>query len=112
MRLNKLVVYLGVVALLCTLSFGEDVGDDDEDDVEVDSENEPEDKVRKRKSSFACFRDVPTLISLRIFNVWQSKGKKKAVETESYTPPVIALEHEDSVFLAEPFAERSEFESR
>lgn len=87
MRLSKLVVYLGVVALLCTctLSVAEDVSDDDEDDVEVDSENEPEDK---------------------------SKEKKKTVETESYTPPVIALEHEDSVFFAEPFAERSEFESR
>jgi len=34
------------------------------------------------------------------------------VEIESYSPPFIALEHEDSVFFAEPFAERGEFESR
>ena len=34
------------------------------------------------------------------------------MEVESYTPPVIAFEHEESVFFAEPFAERGEFESR
>ena len=47
MRLTKLFVYLGLVLLLCTLSWAADVNEDDEDDVEVDSENEPEDKVRK-----------------------------------------------------------------
>lgn len=45
------------------------------------------------------------------YDVWQGKEKKK-VEIESYTPPVIALEHEESVFFAEPFAKRGEFESR
>ena len=42
----KLLVCVGVVALLCTLSSAEDVNEPDEDDVEIDSENEPEDKVR------------------------------------------------------------------
>lgn len=81
----KLLVCVGLVALLCTLSPAEDVNEPDEDDVEIDSENEPEDK---------------------------GKEKKKAAETEAYQPPEIALEHEDSVFLAEPFAKRQEFESR
>lgn len=85
MRLDKFFIYLGVVALLCALSFSEDVVDDDEDDVEVDSDSESEEK---------------------------GKDKKKPVETESYTPPTIALEHEESVFFAEPFAKRNEFEAR
>lgn len=48
MRLDKFFIYLGVVALLCTLSFSEVVLDDDEDDVEVDSDSESEEKARKR----------------------------------------------------------------
>lgn len=64
MRLNKLLVYLGLVALLCSLSWAADVGDDDEDDVEVDSENEPEDKARKKRSiPFAFLKDVHVKLS-------------------------------------------------
>ena len=117
MRLKQLFVYLGVVVLLCcTLSSRaeDDVADvEDEDEVESDSESEQEDKAsgdsgyisvlncsKRSKIWFNC-------ISYR----WQGKEKKK-VEIESYSPPVIALEHEDSVFFAEPFAKRGEFESR
>ncbi|KAL9971940.1 hypothetical protein ACROYT_G018168 [Oculina patagonica] len=90
MRLNKLLVYLGLVAvvvLLCTLASRaeDDLADvEDEDEIEGESENEPEEKGKE----------------------------KKKVEVESYTPPVIALEHEESVFFAEPFAKQGEFEGR
>lgn len=47
-----------------------------------------------------------------MFNCMSQGKEKKKVEVESYTPPVIALEHEESVFFAEPFAKRGEFESR
>ena len=68
MRLNKLLVYLGLVALLCSLAWAADVGDDDEDDVEVDSENEPEDKVRRKRSiPFAFLRDVHAKLSSIVF---------------------------------------------
>lgn len=57
MQLDKFFVYLGVVALLCALSFSEDVVDDDEDDVEVDSDSEAEEKARRRSvNPFESFR--------------------------------------------------------
>lgn len=57
MRLDKFFIYLGVVALLCALSFSKDVVDDDEDDVEVDSDSESEEKARRRSvNPFRSFR--------------------------------------------------------
>ncbi|XP_068702303.1 calnexin-like [Montipora foliosa] len=85
MRLDKFYVSVAVITLLCALSFCDNADDDYEEDVEVDSESEQDDK---------------------------GKEKKKVTETESYTPPTITLEHEESVFFVEPFAKRSEFESR
>ena len=108
----KLLVCVGLVALLCTLSPAEDVNEPDEDDVEIDSENEPEDKVRNGKYYFWLLQICRYRWLYSIFTVLQGKEKKKAAETEAYQPPEIALEHEDSVFLAEPFAKRQEFESR
>lgn len=61
MRLNKLLVYLGLVAvvvLLCTLASRaeDDVADvEDEDEIEGESENEPEDKVSNNLEYFDDF---------------------------------------------------------
>lgn len=88
MRLKQLLVYSGLVLLLCTLSSwaaADEVEVEDEEDLDSDGESEPEDK---------------------------GKEKKKAPEIEPYKPPVISLENEDSVFFSEPFAIRGEFQNR
>lgn len=88
MRLKQLLVYSGLVLLLCTLSSwaaADEVEVEDEEDLDSDGESEPEDK---------------------------GKEKKKASEIEPYKPPVISLENEDSVFFSEPFAIRGEFQNR
>ena len=77
MRLNKLLVYLGLVALLCSLSWAADVGDDDEDDVEVDSENEPEDKARKKGVSLLRFSKMSTLNYIHFISFDRLKKKRK-----------------------------------
>lgn len=48
MRLKQLLVYLGLVVLLCTLSSwaaADEVEVEDEEDLDSDGESEPEDKV-------------------------------------------------------------------
>lgn len=52
------------------------------------------------------------ILSYFLCFVLQPKGKKKANEPEVYEPPVLVLEHEDSVFFSEAFASEDEFESR
>ena len=95
------------------MSFCDNADDDYEEDVEVDSESEQDDKARRRsRLHFKCFRKASVWLLFPAVVIWQGKEKKKVTETESYTPPTITLEHEESVFFVEPFAKRSEFESR
>lgn len=62
MRLNKLLVYLGLVVLLCTLSsWAEDEVPDveDDDEAESDSENEQDDKASDNRVE--CLKYITSL---------------------------------------------------
>lgn len=63
MRLNKLLVYLGLVVLLCTLSssWAEDEVPDveDDDEAESDSENEQDDKASDNRVE--CLKYIASL---------------------------------------------------
>ncbi|XP_031555789.1 calnexin-like [Actinia tenebrosa] len=98
MQVYRIVLlYLAVLCLTAWIPVGfadkedaveEDaVADLDEPDVEV--EPEPEASEEKEKPA-----------------------AKKPTEIENYTPPVISVEHQDSVFLAEPFADPAVYKAR
>ena len=121
MQVYRLVIlYLGfVVCLSLWLPSGladkedvptEDAGADDEPEVEVDSEAEaPEEKVRTIFNYSLCYI---VLVWQKGFLLWQEKPVKKPAEVDEYKPPVISLEHEDSVYFAEPFADPAVFKAR
>jgi hypothetical protein len=64
------------------------------------------------KFPFLFLHPLNNVLSLYNQFFWQEKPPKKPAEIENYAPPVISVEHEDAIFLAEPFAETAVYEAR